>query len=237
MALLTLSASDLWHSAAPCQQQELFTSLGASLRKCLPRATYHQRMEGCRQLCLHGLPSQGGGIDKHACYCHAVNSHECLWPFNFAEAWVRHATLRAKQLVLDAALAKGRLCLSSQLCADQWLKQWVVFPPTNKVYRFILARFRKHTFAAIKKLCNCCLNWTCCPTSCRPFLSAVLDLKKLWRAPVERLQVDQVTLQTSQHCIDQTGTGLSCTTGQVFLLSREWEQSCESNATALQSLI
>ena len=41
----------------------------------------------------------------------------------------------------------------------------------------------------------------------------MLDLKKPWRAPVKRLQVDQVTPQTCQHCINQTGTGLSCTVG------------------------
>lgn len=63
-------------------------------------------MEGCQQLCLHGLPSQGGRIDKHTFHCHSVNSHECLWPFNFAEAWLRHATLRTKHLVLDVHLPK-----------------------------------------------------------------------------------------------------------------------------------
>lgn len=66
---------------------------------------------------------------------------------------------------------------------------------------------------------NCATTaWTtiCCLTSCRPFLSAVLDLKKPWRASEERLQVDRVTPQTCQHCIDQTGTSLSHTIGVFF---------------------
>lgn len=71
-------------------------------------------------------------------------------------------------------------CLCSWLCAAQW--------PLNKASRFILEWFRKHTFAAVKKLCNCCLNSYLLSDGCRPFLSAVLDLTKPWRAPVERLQ-------------------------------------------------
>lgn len=71
-------------------------------------------------------------------------------------------------------------CLCSWLCAAQW--------PLNKACRFILEWFRKHTFAAVKKLCICCLNSSLLSDGCRPFLSAVLDLTKAWRAPGERLQ-------------------------------------------------
>jgi len=35
-----------------------------------------------------------------------VNPRERLWPLNFAEAWLRRAMLRTKQLVLDARLPK-----------------------------------------------------------------------------------------------------------------------------------
>jgi len=60
MALLRVSASNLWQSAAQCQQQEpLFMSSGAASRKCPPRAAYRE------QICLRGLPGRGGRISKH----------------------------------------------------------------------------------------------------------------------------------------------------------------------------
>lgn len=52
---------------------------------------------------------------------------------------------------------------------------------------------------------------------------------------MEKPQVGQVTPQTYQYPINQTGTGLSCTVGGVLLLN-EWEQSSELNATALQAI-
>lgn len=62
----------------------------------------------------------------------------------------------------------------------------------------------------------------------------MLDLKKPWGAPVERLQWIRSLHKLPAFC--QSGTGLSHTAVDVLLLHK-WEQSWESNAEGLQAIL
>lgn len=118
-------------------------------------------------------------------------------------------------------------CLCSCLCAAQW--------PLNKVSRFILEWFRKHTFAAVKKLCNYCLNSYLLCDWLQAISLCCAGPEKALESPCGRAAVDLVIPQTYQHSINQSGTGLSHTAVAVLLV-HEWEQSCESNAEVLQAI-
>lgn len=119
-------------------------------------------------------------------------------------------------------------CLCSWLCAAQW--------PLNKACRFILEWFRKHTFAAVKKLCSYCLNGCLLSDWLQAISLCCTGPDKALESPCGKAAVDQVTPQTYQQSVSQSGTGLNHTAGDLLLV-HEGEQSCESNAEGLQAIL
>ena len=122
--------------------------------------------------------------------CHPVNPRERLWPLNFAEAWLRRAMLRTKQLVLDARLPKEGFAFPVGFGQISGLNDGCCSLP--QIIRSI--DWHLCGLGSTPSLLseNCATPaWTtvCCLTSCRPFLSVVLDIEKPWRASAERLQV------------------------------------------------
>lgn len=74
VALLTLSASDLWQSGTNASSGNCL-SLDAASRKYPPCATYQKHMEGCWKLAwLQGVPSRGGRMGRHTFHRNSVLS-------------------------------------------------------------------------------------------------------------------------------------------------------------------
>lgn len=184
----------------------LWLQLQADDSPALP--TCQKGTEGCWQLCLRGLPSPGG-TGMHMTQCDTVNSHECLWPLNFAKAWLRYAPLRTKQLVLGAHLLKEGFAFPAVFAQIGGLNNGCrSLPQTRSVdlYLYGLA----NTPSLLPKVCATAARTAVCGlSSCRPLLSDVLRLKKPRGAPGEGLTVNWVPPQTCQHWIHQTGTGLN----------------------------